>query len=100
MLELRTLWLPDAVSTPASVAMKADPFCVTTGSRLICSTSIVDVTDADCVCTSSVPARTSIVSDRVPSESVMFGRFAGVPATSFTSLMTAVLNPCSVTVTV
>ncbi len=53
----------------------------------------------DCVWTSSEPALTSTVSVSAPTSSVAF-TLAGVAVSTRTSLTTAVLKPCSETVTV
>ena len=90
---------PPVVETPGSMLTEYNALRDTIGNSLSCSTEMLVVTAVDCVCTSSAPALTSMVSLNWPisSRAVISPARA---ASRRTSVATKVLNPVSDTVTV
>ena len=91
--------LMPVVLTPGRNVTAFSALRVGIGILLTWSTFSVDETVAVCVFTSSLLLCTLIVSSSWPTSSTALTA-VGVPGCSRTSLMTAVLKPCSETVTV
>jgi len=97
---LMTAWrLPFAVVTPGSMLTKSIALRVVSGSCVICFVLIVWETADDCVWTISDEDETVICS-LTPPTSIVALTLAPAADVRTTLLMTTVLNPCRVTVTV
>jgi hypothetical protein len=95
-VELRAVpdWLTPASEVSASSALR-----LVSGRFVICSPVRLVAIDGVFVCTTSELSPTTVTfSSSVPIDSVTF-TFAGIAALSVTASRTAVLNPCSDTVT-
>ena len=88
-----------AVVTPGSIVTKSSAARLEFGSFMIWFALMVEEMTVDWVWTISDLDDTRICSSRPPTSSTA-RTLAGEPAVSTTSLVTKVLNPCSVTVTV